>query len=286
MKFIFAALLLLISSMAFAAQVYVEPTTGSGVAAADLQSTTELIQNSVANVSKNTVATAPDQADFVLRPHLMRLGAAYILSLSKVQGGQVVYSSDLKAEHIEELDKVADRLTRSVLTGERASEHPRVGEITDQEAHDGTQRRPTRTVGYLGFGGVEFSNLNSSSAGISIAGGYGWDLNTVLLKIMAEGDFQGSAWIIGGALGGNYYLVPTDVAPYISADFGGGVSKIREGVFDGQVVGGFIVGVGAGVSFFRTSAVNLDLAFRAGFLLHENDLGTPAAYTLRLGLYF
>jgi hypothetical protein len=275
------------SSGAFAAQVYVEAATGSGVSPGDLETATELVKSAVPQVSPESVSEQPNQAAFTLRPRLLRLGQAYVLTLAKIRDGQVVYSSQLKAERMDELDKVATRLTRSVILGESAPATPRVGEITDEEANNGTQRRPVRKAIYLGFGGSEFSHLNSTGVGYSFGAAYSWDTNYVRIKLLGEGDVNGAAFFASGGIGGNYYFSNSDVAPYLSADFGGGVAKVDGGgVFSGQTVGGFVVGAGAGVELLRTSSVNLDLGFRAGVLLHANNYGMPEVYSLRLGLYF
>lgn len=275
------------SVSAFAAQVYVEPATGTGVTDSDLAAATSLIQSSVPEVSSHTVVNQPSGADIVLRPKLLRLGNAYILSLAKVEGGQQVSSSQLKAKEIDELDKVAERLTRSVLVGEKAAENPRVGEITNQEASDGTQRRPVRKQVYLGFGGSNFGNLNATGWGYSFGAAYTWDTNRVRIKLLGEGDVNGAAFFTSGGIGASYFLTTTDVAPYVGGDFGAGAAKIDGGgVFSGSVVGGFVIGLAAGAELLRTSSINLDLGFRAGFLLHANQYGTPEVLSLRLGLYF
>lgn len=267
--------------------IFVEPASGSGASDSDLDTATTLVKSSVGEVSSHTVINDEDKADLSLRPTLVKLGSAYILGLSKVKDGKIQSSSQLKAERMEELDKVSDRLTRSVLAGEKAKTNPRVGEITDHETREGTQRRPTRSENYVSFGGAALSNLRSPDIGYSIGVGHAWDLNVALIKILAEFDFSGSAWMVSGGIGGAYFFLPTDIAPYVAADFGAGAAKIDGGgVLSGQTIGGFAAGAGAGVQFFRTASVNLDLGFRAGFLLRENALGVPQAYTLRLGIYF
>lgn len=288
-NFIFLSGILLVTvsaSNAYADRVFVEAATGAGIPDSDLQNTTALVSTSVSDVSQNEVVSDAGQADYVLKPRLMKLGQAYVLSLAKVKNNQIVNSSQLKAERLDELDKVAERLTRSVLQAQKASTAPRVGEITDQEAKDGTQRRPVRKATYIGFGGSHFEHLNSIGVGYSVGAAYTWDVNTARIKILGEGDFNGGAFFLNAGLGGNYYLSMGDIAPYVSGDFGAGVAKVDQGVLTGQTVGGFILGVGAGIEFLRTSAINMDLGFRAGFLLHANSLGTPESLSLRLGLYF
>jgi hypothetical protein len=278
-----------LASFAQAAEIYVEPATGSGVEPSDLATVTQLVKTSVSEVSSDTVTEQVAQSDLVLRPALVRIGQAYILSMSKVgKDGQVIFSSQLKAEKMDEMDKVAERLTRSVLTGEKAKDHARVGEITNEEAKEGTQRRPVRNSQYLGFGISNLINLNSSGVGYSFAYAYSWDVNVARIKILAELDGNGNALFVNAALGGAYFFTKGDVAPYVSADFGGGLAKLDGGsLFAGQSVGGFVLGAGAGVEFLRTSAVNLDLGFRSVFLLNSsNGYGIPIGLSVRLGIYF
>lgn len=278
---------LFLSFQARAEQIFVEPATGTGVSPSDLAAAAELISSAVPGIGSNGVIEQADQADFILRPKLIRLGEAYLFSLQKIKNGQVIFSSQLKAAKIDELDKVSQRLTRSVLKGENASENPRVGEITQEESHEGTQRRPTRNATYLGFGPGSLSNLSSSGLGYSLGLAYSWDLNQARIKLLSEADLVGGALMVSGGLGGAYFLTTTDIAPYISADFGLGASKSDSGILGGQVLGGFILGIGTGVELFRTSSVNLDLGFRVGFMMNSNNgNGMPAASTLRLGLYF
>lgn len=106
------AFLLAASEPAYANQVFVEKATGSGVNASDLTTATELVRTSVTDVSSDGVVEKSSQADYTLKPKLIRLGQAYVLSLAKVKDGKVIFSSQLKAAQMDELDKVATRLTR------------------------------------------------------------------------------------------------------------------------------------------------------------------------------
>jgi hypothetical protein len=276
-------------TLAKADNIYVERATGSGVSESDLETATELVKGAVPQVSADQVVEQLDQADFTLRPKLLHLGQAYILSVDRAdKQGNVSFSTQLKAERIDELDKVAVRVTRSVLIGKVASQDSHVGEITNQEAHDGAQRRPTRNEWYVGFGGSNFSNMNVNGIGYSLGLAYGWDINTAMVRIMAEGSGLDSAFLLSMGLGADYFITTSDVAPYIGGDFGFGAAKAEgnSGFFSGDTIGGFDIGAEAGVRLLRSSSVNLDLGFRAGFLLHSNTYGNPAVYSLKLGLYF
>ena len=285
-SFLAFALALLFSRQVLAASVYVEPATGTGMTAPELESATELVRSAVPEVGY-ALNEKPANSDLVLKPKLIRLGKACVLTLSRIRKGAVEFSSSLKADQFEELDKVATRLTRSVLVGEKAVEHPRVGEITQKEAKEGAERRPTRPFTSIGLGGSKFSNLNSSGVGYSLGLAKGWDLNTAVIKLLAEGDFSGAAFFINGALNINYLFSTTDLAPYLGADFGLGVAKIDGGgVFSGQTRFGFVFGLDTGLIILRTAATNVDLGFRAAYLVNSNVIGTPGAYSLRLGLNF
>ncbi|MDR3605957.1 MAG: hypothetical protein P4M08_01095 [Oligoflexia bacterium] len=287
LKCAFLLAALFIPVLAHAENVYVEPATGTATSADDLAATTDIIRSSVTEVSSDHLVGAPSQADISLRPKLVRLGQAYVLTLGKVKNGEIIFSSQLKAMRMDEMDKVAERLTRSVLVGEQAQSHPRVGELTLKESKEGAERRPTHNAWYLGFGGSELNHLNSSGLGYSLGLAYSWDVNFARVKLFAEGDGIGDAFFAGGGMGFNYYFSQEDIAPYLSADFGAGAAKIDGGgITSGQIVGGFIVGAGAGIEFLRTTAVNVGLGFRAGFLLHENNIGLPEVLSLRLGVYF
>jgi hypothetical protein len=286
---VLASTLILKAGIAAADTIYVAPATGSGVNQSDLATTTDLIKTSVNHNGSHQIVNQADQADFTLQPNLLNLGSAYVLQLSKIKSdGAPVFSTQLKAERLDELDKVADRVTHAVLAGKAASQDTQVGEITNQEAHDGTQRRPARNEWYAGFGGSGLSGLNVSGLGYSLGLARAWDLNTALLKIMFEDAGLDSSFLMSTNLGGQYFLSNSDLAPYLGADFGFGAAKAEGGggFFSGQTVGGFDVGGEAGAELLRTAAINLDLMFRASFLLHSTSYGMPIAYTLRLGLYF
>ena len=138
------------------------------------------------------------------------------------------------------------------------------------------------------MGASSFNNLNASGIGYSLGVARAWDFNSGLFKI--QGDFAelSEAFAASAGIGGEYFLMDTDLAPYLAADFGFGAVKSQgnNGLISGTTYGGFDLGVGAGVEVMRTSAINLDILFRAGFLLRNDGYGTPNVMSLKLGLYF
>ena len=158
---------------------------------------------------------------------------------------------------------------------------------TSDDASEEVSQTPMRKGFYLGFGGSSMANLNTTGVGFSFGAAYCWDVNQARILLLSEGDFNGAAFLISAGMGGRYFLTKGNFSPYLGGDFGAGAAKIDGGnILNGQTVGGFVVGLGTGVELLRGSAVSMDLGFRAGFLLHSNQLGTPQAMTLRLGLYF
>jgi hypothetical protein len=270
-----------------ASQVFVEKTTGSDLTEGELNTVTSLIKTSVPESGADQIVESSHEADFILRPSLIRLGQSYILNIAKVRSGKTVFSSKLKATKFDEMDKISLRLTRSVLSEERAGDKPRVGEVTDHESKEGSQRRPTHDRKYVAFGGSTLGQLNAPGVGYSLGLGYSWDLNTVALKLLLDGNLSGSALFMNVGAGINYYLTSTDFSPYVSGDFGLGWSKSDGGsLISGANSAGFVFGLGAGVEFFRTASVNLDIGLHASFMTVQNGIGLPAAFTLRAGLYF
>ncbi|MGK5086042.1 hypothetical protein WDW86_00655 [Bdellovibrionota bacterium FG-2] len=279
---------LLTNLSAFADHIFVEPTTGTGVSADDLLAVTDLIGGTLTEDGKYDVVTDKAKADFSLRPKLTRLGGAIILGVSKVKDNKVIFSSQLKASQIDELDKVAHRVTQAVLAGNKAASDTRVGETTDQEAKEGTQRKPVIHALSVGLGGVVLGNLNTGSdIGFGLGGSYGWDLNRVRIKFNADGAWNQNAVFLDGGIGLNLFLLTTDFAPYLSGDFGLAMAKTQSAALrDSEVTAGFMGSLGAGVEIFRTSSVSLDLGLRFGMLLKSNAYGSPQMLSARVGVYF
>jgi hypothetical protein len=271
---------------AFADTYYVEPATGSGVDDSDLTTTTELIRTAVNASTGNQTTDDKTQTKLFLRPRILKLGHSFVLELDKVDSGKIVYSSQMKAAAIEELDKVATRLTQAVLSGRQASQDTRVGEITEQEAHDGTQRKPSRKFTYLGFGTAFFHNLNVGGAGYSLGAAFGWDVNIAMIKIMGDFSILQGAIFSDIALEGMLFLSERDTAPYVSADFGLGISRQSPSGGNSDVNAGFAAGVGVGVLFLRTSSISLDLGARLNLIFNSNSEGDPLVGTIRIGVCF
>jgi hypothetical protein len=246
----------------------------------------ELIQSAVAELG-HKVVDDPAKAEFTLRPRLMRLGSAYILKLEKRKAGVAVFSSQLKAQQLEELDRVAKRLTRSVIKNSPADDDARVGEITNEEATQGVQRRPAVGGVHFALGPVFLANSGTSGVGYGFTLGKSWDLNNALILIRADVFGQGSAFAADLGLAGHYFLLDTKYAPFVGGEFGfGGIRQNTGTLFSDDFHLGFFLGPIAGVQLFRTSTVQLELAVRWSIMLQSTTLGRPSVLGFRVGLYF
>jgi hypothetical protein len=280
-----AVALVLFPGVALADKVFIELASGPGISDDDLSSFYELIRTSVGQLGHESVGD-PKQADVVLRPKLLRLGGAYIATLDRVEHGKVTRSDQLKAAHIEELDQVASRLTRAVMIGENAKGDVRVGEVTDQEVHEGKNRKEAIKGHYFGFGPASLGNLNATGIAYSFTGAYSWDVNTALVRIGIDSTFGDDAFMGDVHLGVDFPLTDRDVAPYLGVKAGLGLSKANGGLFDGATAGGFVVGVEGGILLLRTSSINLCLGGDWAILLNSNGIGKPVMAGAHLGLYF
>jgi hypothetical protein len=276
-----------LATHAFADRVFVDPAKGPGMDEADLGTLTELIKTAIAPLNAHQLVDDVTKAEIVLSPQLLKLGSSYIVKIDKRKNGQVIYSTQLKAGHIEELDKVAGRVTMSALADQRAETHARVGEITDFETTEGMQRKPSRTSGYFGFGTVNFAHLNAGGFGIAIEAAKVWDLNDVFIRLFGDFAAKNGALLLQGGLGVSFFFSRSDVAPYLGADFGYGFTRAaNDTLSSSETANGFVLGGGPGVVLFRTNTVNLDIGARAGILLSDTIYGHPSFLIFKIGLNY
>ena len=269
--------------IAQAQKIWIRPAVGTGATSAEIEIVTELVFRTAE--AEGEVVVARGEANFELEPKLLRLGNAILVDVNKWQNGKMVFSSRLKAKHVEELDKVTARATLAAIQEQTPEAH--VGNVTDEEASQGVQRRPTRPGSLLAFGPAWLGNLKSTGLGYSFGAAHGWDLNSARLKVFTDFAIQGAAFYLNTAIGVEVFFTDKDITPYLGGDFGFAVAKMDGGSFSaGTVVGGFALGIGAGVAFFRTHSVNLEVGARAGILLNDNGVGKPEVLMLRVGVFF
>ncbi len=280
-------LLFLASASALADEYFVERTAGPGIEVSDLATVDELIRASVREGGGHSVVEKPADADFTLRPKLLKLGGAYVMTLEKLMGGAVVFSTQMKAMKMDEMDLVARRLTRAVIGEVAVADDARVGDVSEHEATSGMARKPARNGYFIGIGPTALANMNTDGVAYGIQGGYSWDLNTVMIRFLGDVALSGDAVFGTAGLAGTYFLTDHANTPFLALDLGyGGYHTDTSVPVGSETGGGFAAGAGAGVSFLRTSAINVEVSARLATIFDESTLGLPLAISARLALYF
>jgi hypothetical protein len=279
------------SALARAATYFVEPTTGVGATASELEASTELVRHGASGMPGQALVGDRDKAQFVLRPKLTRLGKSLILTVEKLakdDSSRVLASGQLKAASMDELDQVAARATRAAMAGTSAQTVTQVGELTEAEANAGTHRRPAFRSQTVAFGPASLNQLDASGVAYGLSYYHGFTSDWLTAKFLGEFTFKDTAFLGNLGLGGDFALTSQEHAPFLSADLGYGVGKMKgTGLFSGELISGFALGGGVGMKFMRNSTVQVEAILRYTALYAENSLGNrPSALSLKLGISF
>ncbi len=286
MKLLIAAGFILFSLHAKSDTFYVQETSAINVSKEDAQAVTELIRSSVSESTKHQAVTTGANASYTLKPKILKLGNSYMLTIDKVKNDQVIFSTQMKASSIEELDRVSKRVVRAVIDQVSAGSDSRVEDLTQSEIAE-HKRRETLKRWYFGLGPSFTNNLNNNGSLFGWDVSFNWEMPDAALKIFMEG--AGAAMFDFG-IGGNYYFSNRDQTPLIMATLGyGSTTKQKDpnvSPYSDEGTPGFILGTGLGYQFFRTSSVVLELLGHYSIMLNKNSIGTPSIYGFRVGLYF
>lgn len=284
---------ILFVNSAFAASYFVKDTAGSGVPDEKI-AVKELVSAAVSQVKGNTTTEKESGADFVLEPRLVRLGAAYILYVNKTKGGQTIFSQQSRANTFDDIDTVATRVVRAVITEVEVKQDKKVSEVTEDEVTRGMRRREATRQWMLGFGPGWIGNVGESGSGVEWLISYLWGVSPetdIQLGIEGLSIRDSVASISNLFLGVNYHLSQAETAPYLSASFGHGSASIDDNDPNTMTIGlddasGFTLSVGGGVKFFRSSKVNLALGAKAVYLFDKGPYGNPTGYLSYLAVCF
>jgi hypothetical protein len=284
-------LLLFAPALVWADNVYVQDTKGVGVSEAEAAATTELFRSAAGELG-HIIVPNQQQAHSVLRPKLIQLGESYVLTLEKVRAGEVVYSSKMTAEEIEELDILTARLTRAVMDENKASDDSKVGEVSQAETHRGTLRKRAKSTWFVAFGPYTHANSDQGKGTLvnfNIA--YNWNVNPhaavrLYWDSLSGGNDESKTLFSAMGIGAQYFITARDIAPFVAAELGYGHTNTE--LEDGKEKNsnGFVISGGIGYQFFRTSDVNLDLTAKYMHLLPSGDEDSTGFYGLSVGLHF
>ena len=277
---------LLLALPSHADQYFVELTATSGVSTELADTVTELVKSEVKSAGQELVLD-PKEADYVLAPSILKLGSSMVLKIDKLKKGKVVFSRKLKAQKVEELDEVSERLTYAVIEETSIRSQERVGKIRKGEEDSDRRRRKAAKRWYFGVGPAFGAHLNTGDIFYAFEGAYSFDINRALIRIFWESAFgDGTAIFQMLGLGVNFFSSDRDTAWVYGGDFGFGWAKESGNLLSGDSASGFALGGGIGISFFRTSSINVEIMTRARVITRKGTQGLPILYSLKLGVYF
>ena len=286
--FVFTVLFFLLASFqAQAASYFVGEIKTSDADPQLTQSMKSLLTTAITNAG-GQVADSENGADFTLKTELVRLGQAYVLSVTRYQGGKAVYASRQKAASIEQLDDAADRAVRAALISKPTKKDNRVGEIQRSQEDEMRRRIFSRSFSYFSFGPAGFNNMGiSPQLSYDLGLGHFWEVTpNAAITLMGTGTASGDlkTYFVLGQLGLRYYFTDEDFSPYVGGGLGFGGSA--SGSSSATTIGGFGGSIGLGVLFFRTSSTQFDVYASYSSIFGNNTIGAPGAYSLRIGILF
>ncbi len=283
---IFLCALLLTTKNVQAASFFVSEVHSADAGQDLTKSLKALVVSSVTSAG-GSQASDEQSADFVLKPDLIKLGGAFILTITKFKKGEAVYSSKQKAASIEELDDASDRAVRAAILGTQAKKDTRVGEVKARDENQLQTRIKSHNTSYFGFGVGSLTNMGNSKLAYDFAIGHNWEVTPrsqikVLTELFASSDWN--AYLGAIQLGLNLFLNDEDSSPYLGA--GLGFAGSGSGSSSATTLGGFAGSVGVGMQFFRTSSTQFDIF--AGYTIEfaNNTIGAPGALGLRIGILY
>jgi hypothetical protein len=118
------AALALFAQFSPASTFFVDPVKPEQGARRDAQLTTEIVRDTVQGQDPAQLAGDKIKADFVLKPAITRLGAAYLIKVEKLEKGKVVALGQGKARNVEDLDVAARKATEEAIAGPKSLTPP------------------------------------------------------------------------------------------------------------------------------------------------------------------
>ena len=286
MKHFCIALFALWSTASYATSYFVADVKSADASVID--SLKSLITASINNAG-GQIADTPDTADFVLKSEVVRLGQAYVLTVTRTKNGATLNASRQKAPTIEELDDAADRAVRAAMLSTSTKKDLRVGEVKEREEDQLRRRIRSHNSTYLGFGPATFNNMGVKPLSYDLALGYNWEVTPhAAIRILANGVGSNDlkTYFMSGGLGLNYLFTDEDNSPYVGALLGYGFAGSNNSSSTATAIGGFAGTIGLGWLFFRTSSTQFDVWAGYTTIFGNNTIGAPGVYGLRIGILF
>ncbi len=284
-----------------AATVFVQPPATSEGTEAGLGSTLyELVKAAVSDESGYSLSGTAKDADVTLQPRLLKLGGSYIVSVDKLKGDKIVFTTKMKAATADDIDNVSSRVVRSALRETKATESAQVGDVTQAEINQNNNRIQTTRQWKLGFGPAWGDQMNTDKSGINFTLGFVWgidpnfDLDLNFRSTAFEKSKESGAHFTEFMIGTNYYLTRNRNAPYLTAGLGRAWASAS--IPDSNTllntsddtVNAWGARLGVGYKFFRTSTVNLGVEVNYSKVFGETSRSksAPGLTSASLALYY
>ncbi len=278
--------------------VFVQKIKSKGVDADSKEAIQEIISSAVTSEGHELVESS-SEAGSILRTKVLKLGQSYTLKIDKLQDGKVRFSSKMKSADLEDMDVVAVRVVRSVLSEQSLKSSVTVTDVTKDEETRGTRRYQATRQWRFGFGPAWSGGLNVDGGGLMWGLGYVWGIDPDFdLKLNwsvyspKESD-EDNARFTDFALGMNYFLSRSKHSPFVSVEIGYASAAAAEeasNFFDlsDDEASGWAVSLGGGMKFFRTSTVNLGLFGSIKYLFDKTEKTekTPRVTSVGLVVYY
>lgn len=303
LRFLFALLVsvfIFYGNPALAASVFVQPPQAENDEGGLRETLYELVKAAVSDESGYSLSTNAKEADFQLRPRLLKLGGAYIVTVDKLKGEKLVFTTKMKAATTDDLDNVSGRIVKSALHETKATEMAQVDDVTQAEETQGTRRTQTTRQWKLGFGPAWGDQMNVNKSGMAFTLGFVWgidanfDLDLAFRTANFEKGGESGANFTEFLIGTNYYFSKGRNAPFITAGFGRAGASVSTPNstpivnFSTDTISGWSVRAGIGYKFFRTSTVNLGVELNYSKVFGESSVSkqAPGVTSAVLALYY
>ncbi len=277
----FRSLLLISSLLPFAASAdnfYIEDMRQAGEVS---DSVVNLVKSEL-TIKGHTVVTNKSNSQWVLVPNTIKLGSAYLVTLTKSQDGQVVYSDKLKSDNLDDLDIVTARLVSGALDNVTTRKNIAVDTVTKNEVTRTTAKTKVTRQTFLGFGPSKSANLGTSNSGVMFTAGALWNVDhqfSIRAGYSTNNVSKSPADMTSVAIGGHYYLNREQHAPYAVGLVGYTWAESHERESDdswfrrGVAESGWGVEAGMGMHFYRTATVNIaaEATYKQAFFKVADD---------------
>ena len=292
-RIILILIVCLLPSLSTADTFFLDNATTVGVDEEHSSVISELIRISFGEIAKgkDRLVDTKSEAQYVLKPQIINLDGAYIVNIEKLSNDTVVYSSRIKAYELSEMDVKIHRVVRSLF--EEGSPDPNVGEVTKPEIEEKVHRKETVKRTSIAFGPSWGVNLNTENVMVNLSIGKLWEVNpSSSIRMFWEGNWTKEeseyAYLTNVGLGLSYFLTQEDRAPFIMFDLGYGLAGVNDDSdWDGdETLSGFVLGVGCGYTFFRTSLANFEISLRYQALFDSDAEKVPGTVGLKIGVLF